>query len=61
MGSFTSFSGKAFSATSNGRNEAMFAEATEFAKSIQTLQKDVNKVLKYVEGMWVCGGGWQPS
>ncbi len=39
----------------------MFAEATEFAKSIQTLQKDVNKVLKYVEGMWVCGGGWQPS
>ncbi|KAF5829002.1 hypothetical protein DUNSADRAFT_16706 [Dunaliella salina] len=53
MGSFTSFNSKVFAPTSNGRNEAMFAEATEFAKSIMTLQRDVNKVLKCVQAHFV--------
>ncbi|KAJ9533272.1 hypothetical protein QJQ45_018390 [Haematococcus lacustris] len=43
---------KTFRHTSNGRNELMFKEATEFAQSIRLLEKDLRAVLKCIDGQY---------
>ncbi|KAJ9533613.1 hypothetical protein QJQ45_026676, partial [Haematococcus lacustris] len=47
-----SLGNKTFRHTSNGRNELMFKEATEFAQSIRLLEKDLRAVLKCIDGQY---------
>lgn len=52
---------RAFQPTSNGRNEAMFKEATDFAQCIRMLEKDIKHLLKSIDCgcRGVCVPGWR--
>jgi hypothetical protein len=52
----TVFANRAFNPTSNRRNEAMFKEATEFAQSLRTIDKDMKTLLKGIDGAQCISG-----